>query len=92
MAAGGARAAADGAGDRTAQQPLATIDAPLIAVIHQGLNEAGFVEGRNVAIEYRWAEGQYDRLAYTSAQAWGADRMFDELFRARNAAADQAPA
>jgi putative ABC transport system substrate-binding protein len=28
----------------------------------QGLNEAGFVEGRNVAIEFRWAEGQYERL------------------------------
>jgi putative ABC transport system substrate-binding protein len=38
-------------------------DAPLIAVIRQGLNETGFVEGRNVAIDYRWAEGQYDRLA-----------------------------
>ena len=33
-----------------------------VAAVHQGLKEAGFVEGRNVRFEYRWAEGHYDRL------------------------------
>jgi putative ABC transport system substrate-binding protein len=39
------------------------VDASLIAFIRQGLNETGFVEGQNVALDYRGAEGQYDRLA-----------------------------
>src|SRR5258707_301885 len=42
--------------------------AHLVAAFHGGLSEGGFVEGRNVTIEYRWALGQYDRLAAQAAE------------------------
>src|SRR5437667_4487234 len=46
-------------------------DALLIAVIRQGLNDTGFIEGRNVSIEYRWAEGNYGRLTALAADLVG---------------------
>jgi putative tryptophan/tyrosine transport system substrate-binding protein len=44
------------------------IDTPLISVIRQALNEKGLVESQNVALDYRWAEGQYDRLPKLAAE------------------------
>ena len=39
-----------------------SFDAPLAAGFRKGLNEAGYVESQNVAVEYHWLEGQFDRL------------------------------
>jgi putative tryptophan/tyrosine transport system substrate-binding protein len=42
-----------------------------VAAFHEGLREAGFVERQNLAIEYRWAEGQYNRLPAMAADLIG---------------------
>src|SRR5438876_3000973 len=42
--------------------------APMVSAFHEGLKETGYIEGQNVAIEYRWAGGQYDRVPALAAE------------------------
>ena len=67
MAARGARAAAGDAGDRVSRRQSPDALADRLRAFRQGLKDTGYVEGENVAIEYRWAENQIDRLPALAA-------------------------
>jgi putative ABC transport system substrate-binding protein len=47
------------------------LESELVAAFRQGLRDLGYIEGRNIVIEYRWAEGRYDRYAAFVAEAVG---------------------
>src|SRR5438045_1656647 len=48
-----------------------TADSPLVEAFRQGLQELGYVEGRNISVEWRFAEGQADRFVPLAAELAG---------------------
>ena len=68
MAACGARSAAGDAGDRFLGSASPEAYARRLPAFHKALKETGYVEGQNVAIEYRWAQGRSDRLRALAAE------------------------
>jgi hypothetical protein len=64
----------------TSPEPLTHI----LAGFRQGLNETGYIEGQNVAVEYRWARGQYDRLPAMATELSSAEFLSSWLAAAKS--------
>ena len=73
---GGAMFATRGVGAQQKAMPVIGFlgsgsPSPIVAAFNEGLSKTGYVEGQDVAIEYRWAEGRYDRLPALAADLVG---------------------